>query len=158
MQTDDEQVQGTYPRVYKVDKATRRFFYGFAIFLVVFLGLTLLNLLGVMKKPAPLLGSALGDAAVAVIAVISVVSVERRVVLHEDAIEVAGVFSSRRLSRSEIRGRRVGKVPKLGASYYILVPADGSKPELKLPPFLHIEKCFFGWMSAIPEVTRAQRT
>ena len=135
--------------------------YGFGISLIIFfLGLNLLHLLGLMRRPEPLLSMALGDAAIVCVVVSMLVSVERRVILYEDAIEVAGVFSSRKLSRNEIRGRRMGKLPKNvgSASYYIIVPADGSKTELKLPPFLHVDKCFFTWMNAIPEVSPIQPT
>ena len=64
MHTKDEKGQETYPRIYKVDKATRCFFYGFGVFLIAFIVVTTpLHLLGVLRNPIPPLALALGEAA-----------------------------------------------------------------------------------------------
>jgi hypothetical protein len=61
----------------------------------------------------------------------------RRVVLHVDAIEVTWMLSSRRLSRAEILGYCVEKLKGRARGwgfYYVFLPVDTNKRELKLPP------------------------
>jgi hypothetical protein len=155
MKTEEKQIQKDYPRTYQMDKSARRFVHWFGIFLVVFfLGMTPLHLFGVMKNPMSPLTLTLTDALVIASVIWASLRANRRVILHEDAIEVAGRFVTRKLSRSEILGRRMGKLAWQagGGSYYIIVPADGSKKELRLPPFLNVDESFFAWMKAIPQV------
>jgi hypothetical protein len=155
MKTEEKQIQKDCPRTYQMDKSTRRFVHWFGIFLVVFfVGMTPLHLFGVMKNPMSPLTLALTDVFVIVGATWAFLRANRRVILYDDAIEVAGPFLTRKLSRSEILGRRMGKLAWQagGGSYYIIVPVDGSKKELKLPPFLNVDEFFFTWMKAIPQV------
>jgi hypothetical protein len=61
----------------------------------------------------------------------------RRVTLYEDGIEVSGLFSIRKLKRSEILGRRMGGTdPRSarGGSHYVIVPMGEAVRELRLPP------------------------
>jgi hypothetical protein len=67
----------------------------------------------------------------------------RKVILYQDAIEVCGWFSTRKLRRDEILGRRMGPISAQGGgSYYIIVPADESAGELGLPPHMTVDKVF----------------
>jgi len=144
-----------YPCTYKVDRTTRRFVHGFGIFLVAFfLVMTPLHLLGAMKHPLSLFQLALIDVSVAAFVVWASLRVERRVTLYEDGIEVAGWSYSRKLRRDQILGRRMGKLAWQagGGLYYIIVPSDRQKRELKLPVFLYVDKHFRAWIKEIPEV------
>lgn len=155
-----ESTQRGYPRTYRMDRSARRFFHGFALFIVVFfLGLTPLHLLHLIRNPIPPLSLTLIDIPVVAGAVWMSSRADRRVILEENSIEVAGWFGTRKLSRGEIRGRRMGKLPKRvgSSSFYIIVPADSGKAELKLPPLLHVDKCFFDWLETIPQVGSSQR-
>lgn len=83
----------------------------------------------------------------------------RRVVLYEDGIVVLGAFSTRTLKRNEILGRRMGKLAWQagGGSFYIIVPADRDAKELRLPPFLALDKYFFSWMKGMPMIESKRR-
>jgi hypothetical protein len=69
---------------------------------------------------------------------------------------VAGWFSSRKLTRGAILGSRMGKLPKRASNLlpYIIVPVEAGKRELKLPPLLHVDKDFYGWIKTIPEIRK----
>jgi hypothetical protein len=81
-------------------------------------------------------------------------SAHRRVILYEDGIDVSAWFSVRELKRSEILGRRMGKLAWQagGSSFYIMVPTDKAARELRLPSFLHMDKDFFSWMEGISSI------
>jgi hypothetical protein len=145
MKTEEQNIPKGYPRTYHIDASARRFVYGLGIFLIgLFLGVTPLHLLGLFKKSLDPLSLALMDALVIAVVIWACMRVNRRVILYEDAIELAQPFSRRRLGRDEILGRRTGQLPVQagGSSYYIIVPADGNQRELKMPAFLHVDKCF----------------
>ena len=119
--------QKNYPHMYRTVRAIRQFIHGLGIFLVaLFLGVTPLHLLGLMKHSLHPLQLALIDIQIVVFVIWASTRVERRVVLHEDGIEVAYWISSRKLAREKIRGRRMGKLSWRagGGSYYIIVPLD----------------------------------
>jgi len=65
----------------------------------------------------------------------------QRVTLYEDAIEVTGWLSTRKLMRDEILGYRIRVNPK-GGFQYIIAPMDRRKRALRLPIFLHTNKFF----------------
>jgi hypothetical protein len=144
-QEKKEQTQDRYPRTYRVNAGTRHFLNGLGILLVLFFALmTPLHILGVMKHPLGPLDLTLMDLLVAFGAAWMVMLVNRWVILYEDGIEVAGWFWKRTLRLDEIRGRRMGKTPKRAgaSSYYIILPVDKGKRELKLPPFLDVDRIF----------------
>ena len=109
------------------------------------MGLTPIHLLRLIRNPIPPLSLALIDIVVVAGAVWMSSRAGRRVILEENSIEVAGWFGTRKLGRGEIRGRRMGKLPKRvgSSSFYIIVPADASQPELKLPPPFTRGQIFF---------------
>jgi hypothetical protein len=79
----------------------------------------------------------------------------RRVVLHEDAIEVIGWFSARKLNRSEILGRRMeGTQSAYGPPHYVIVPMDEAVRVLGLPSRLRVDNDFRWWMDGIPKVPK----
>jgi hypothetical protein len=151
----DHQFDLQYPRTYQMQRDVRIFYRGFGAFLLVFMVvMTSLRLNGVMVvgPPIALHDEVLGDTFFAVLCVFMIAVADRRVVLYEDAIEVKTWVATRKLMRSEIRGRRTGTNGR--ASYYIIVPVDNSARNLKLPPMLHLDKAFFAWMKAIPHIDR----
>jgi hypothetical protein len=79
----------------------------------------------------------------------------RRVVLHEDGIEVLGWFSARKFNRGEILGRRMeGTRSVYGVAHYVIVPVDKAARVLRLPSCLHVDEDFRSWMDGIPKVTK----
>jgi hypothetical protein len=151
----DELERKKFPGTYRIVKSARHFFNGFAILLLVLFGVSaVLHLTGLMAHPLGHRDLALMDAIVALFAIWTGERVNRRVILHDDAIEVSGWWSKRRLGRGEIRAFRMGKLPVLagGGSYYVVVPRDAAKDELKLPPLLHTDSVFLAGISAIPRL------
>lgn len=124
-----------------------------AIFFFTFVAVGLLHLAGILEPPRSRLALALGEIPIAALSIWYWFSAHRRVVLYENAIEVIGWLSSRKLRREEILGRRMGR-PSVRVSYYVIVPLDKSQRELKLPPWLNMDKFFFSWMRTIPQIKR----
>ena len=143
-----------YPREYRVDASARRGLIGIGIVLAsFFFMMSALHIAGVMKKPlAP--GDIIVDIVSAAFAFWISAAASRRVILHENSIEVVEWFRTRKLTREEIRGYRMGQLAWQagGGSYYIVVPIDQHTRELKLPPFLHCDKPFYAWMRSIPHI------
>jgi hypothetical protein len=86
--------------------------------------------------------------------------VHRRVVLHDDAIEVLGWFSAHKLNRCEILGRRMGGTDPRnahGGPHYVIVPMDKTERVLRLPPDLKMDEDFRAWMESIPKITEGGR-
>jgi hypothetical protein len=143
-----------FPRIYRVEKYTRRIHYGFSLFLVAFFFImTVLHVEGFMRRPVSLTQLIAMNSFFVLFALLVCINVSRRVILYEDSIEVAGWLSTRKLARQEILGLRMGRLPLRagGTSYYIIVPLYERK-ELKLPPYLKVDKEFLSWMKAIPKI------
>jgi hypothetical protein len=145
-------VEKQYPRTYQMDASTRRFYRGMAIVLVALAVVPLLHLTGTVGPRSPLALAVIEVAFLAIPVWISFVT-SRRVILYEDAIEVAGWLSTARLRRDEILGRRMSRGYR-GGSYYIVVPHDRGARELKLPPFLHTDELFRAWMKNVPQLKK----
>jgi hypothetical protein len=146
-----------YPRTYQMERNARRFHNGFAIFLpTFFLVMTVLHATGFMDHPIPLRQNLAMDSLALLFGLFISSRANRKVTLSTDAIEVRGWFSTRRLECGEILGRRVGQISARGGggSFYIIVPANKNLRELKLPPYLNVDKFFFSWMSDIPKVAK----
>jgi hypothetical protein len=153
---NDELSQSSFPRQYRLDASMLYFFNGFPIFLVALFGvMTVLHLRGFMARPLAPFDLALMDSLVALFAIWGISWVNRRIILFEDAIQVSGWWSNRRLSREEIQGYRIGNLPIQygGSSYYIIVPVDSKKSDLRLPPFLQTDSTFHSWIKSIPHLT-----
>jgi hypothetical protein len=143
-----------YPRIYHVNSATRRVLNGFGIVLVSLAVITaVLHVLGVMKAPL-VVGDVLADFSLIAFAVWISSTVNRRVVMCENSIEVVGWFTHRKLLREQIQGYRMGRLAWQagGGSHYIVVPVDNPSGELKLPAFLDYDKPFHEWMKTIPHI------
>jgi hypothetical protein len=146
-----------FPRTYRIDLATRRFFQGFAIFLVIFFSaMTCLHLTGVFARPLSHGDLVWMNLLVVLYAIWSISWANRVVILNEQSIEITGWFGKRALQRGEIEGVRMGRLPVTagGTSYYIIVPTDRGKRELKLPPFLHTDQQFRSWIASLPRLGR----
>ena len=145
----------SFPRQYRLDSSMQYFFNGFPMLLVVFFGaMTVLHLSGFMARPLAPIDLVLMDSLVVVFAIWGISWANRRIILFEDAIEISGWWSKRRLSRGEIRGCQMGKLPIQygGSSYYIIVPVDSNKSNLRLPPFLVTDSIFHSWIESIPHL------
>lgn len=149
-----------YPRTYTVRADTLRALDAVAgIPVALVIAITLLQLAGLVAKPMR------PDALLAAGFVAGVLTVamwnlnHRRVLLYEDSIAVRSWLSCRRLNQTEILGRRMGKLPWQagGGSFYIIVPLDSSRRELRLPPFLHLDQDFLGWIRKIPVLDEQPR-
>lgn len=153
--SDENQSDHGFPRIYAMDKDARRTARALGIFLLaLFLVLTLVDLLGWVRNPPPLYANVVGISGIAIIVIGLFLRVNQRVILYENAIEVNGWLFSRKLNRQEIRGWRTGDLPKRigGASYYILVPMNAGVRELRLPPFLQVDKHFQNWIDTLSNV------
>jgi hypothetical protein len=144
-----------YPRAYSVDARTRRALDAVAVApLALVIAVSLLDVAGLVNKAlTPFALFAMGILAT-LYALLFSRSAHRRVILYEDGIDVSAWFSVRELKRSEILGRRMGKLAWQagGSSFYIMVPTDKAARELRLPSFLHMDKDFFSWMEGISSI------
>ncbi len=148
-----EQVEKQYPRTYQMDASTRRFYRGMAIVLFALAVAPLFHLTGIIDGPRSHLALAVVEVAFLAIPVWISFLTARRVILYEDAIEVAGWLSTAKLRRDEILGRRMSRGYR-GGSYHVVVPLDRGARELKLPPFLHTDELFRAWMKTVPQLKK----
>jgi hypothetical protein len=149
--------QPGYPRTYQTSRNALWFNKGFAIFLPgFFFVMTILHAVGFMRHPLPLKTMLWMDFSAALSALLISSRANQKVILYQDAIEVRGWLSTRKLRREEIHGRRMGRISAQGGggSCYIIVPADESAGELGLPPHMTVDKLFFSWMGDIPKVAK----
>ena len=149
-----------YPRVYSVDARTRRDVYAIALSpLVLTVAVGLLHVTGLVSKavtPSALL--VMGFVA-GLWALLLSSPAHRRVVLHEDGIEVLGWFSARKLKRSEILGRHLGRTdPRnvYSGNHYVIVLVDKAVRELRLPPNLIVDEDFRSWIDGVPKITNGR--
>jgi hypothetical protein len=155
MKVEESKSEWGYPRTYRIDQSTCRFFEGLAFFLVVLFSIaTCLQLMRVFARPLSHRDLAWIDLSVALFALWCVWWAKRLVVLDEQSIEMTGWFWKRKLRRDEISGIRMGHLPYTygGSSYYIVVAADRSKKNLNLPPFLHTDQQFQSWIQTLPQL------
>ena len=139
------------PCVYRMEERTR---HAVNLLLVALAGLFLfLNVLP-LAQGGSLGGLVLVDLAMAALLVWVGSSTNKRVILHRDAIEVAGWFYSRKLSFAEIRGRQTTANARLPGYAYIFVPSDNSKRKIVLPRYLCTDQIFRDWIKTIPKVPR----
>jgi hypothetical protein len=122
-----------YPRTYSLDARTRRAFIAIGVApLALVIAVAILKMTGVVSNTLSSIALLSAGLVAGLYGLIISGSVHRRVILYEDGITVWSWFSSRRLSRSEILGKRMGKLA------WQVVPVDRSAKELRLPPFLHV--------------------
>jgi hypothetical protein len=145
-----------FPRVYRVNQRTRHTVNFLLVTLAgLFLFLTVLQLARFDYRRSSPSDLIFIDVTVAALVVWLGSAFHRRVILHQDAIEVAGWFCRRKLDFMEIRGRQTTANSSLPYGYaYVLVPSDISKRKLVLPPFLHTDQNFRDWIKTIPKVPR----
>lgn len=143
-------------RVYRVDERTRR---AVNFFLVavggLFLSVTILYFAGVLRHRGSLGGLLWTDVMIVALVLFLGSGYNKRAVLHQDSIEVAGWFYSRTLNFTEIRGRQTTANSRLPYGYgYILIPSDHRKRKLVLPHYLHTDQFFRDWIKTVPKVPR----
>ncbi len=145
-----------FPRTYRVDARTRQAVNFLLVALAgLFLFFTVLQLARVGSRRSSLGDLIFVDGTIAAILVWLGSGYNKRVILHEDAVEVAGWFYSRRLNFAEIRGRQTSGSSRFPSGYaYIFVPFDEGKRKLVLPPYLHTDQIFRDWIKTIPKIRR----
>ena len=145
-----------YPRVYSTDARARRDKEAIGLApLGVIIAVSLLQAAGLVYKPFPPLALFAAAVLAGLCALLNSRWTRRRVILHEDGIELLGVFSNRKLNRSEILGRRMGGTDPRnahGGAHYIIVPIDKAVRVLRLPP-LKMDEDFRAWMKSVPKIT-----
>jgi hypothetical protein len=143
-------------RIYRVHVRTRRIVNTLLLVLVsFFLFPTVRQIVGIGPHSGHLSDLVFFDLIFAALVAWLGSSCNKRVILHQDSIEVAGWFYSRKLSFSEIRGRQTTANSRLPYGYaYVFVPTDSSKRKLILPPNLHTDQFFRDWIKTIPKVPR----
>lgn len=156
MVSDLSAVNRGSPRVYRVDPRTRHTINFFIVALSgLFFSLTILYATGVLHFRGKISGMLLADLMIAVIVLFLGSGYNKRAILYEDSIEVAGWFYSRKLNFPEIRGRQTIANRGIYSGFaYMLVPADAGKRKLVLPPYLHTDEFFREWIKTIPIVPR----
>jgi len=144
-----------YHRTYTIDAATRQRIRGVALLLPM---VALVGTAGQLLGPIHRSLSAAGMIVVGGASVLFVFSLwlgtNRRVIIDADAIHVTGwTTQMRTLTRDQIRGRRMGRGGRYRqTAYYIIVPIDQTKGELRLPLYLHTDRQFHDWMAGIPKI------
>ena len=104
------QTQHGGPHIYRVKQTTRRFLYGLSLLLVAFFFvMTVVHLEGFMRRPLSLSQLIAIDSFFTLFALLVCANASRRVLVYENAIEVAGWLSTRKLLRQDILGRRMGR-------------------------------------------------
>ena len=144
------------PRVYRTDERTRHAvnFFLFALS-GLFFSLTVLYATGILHFRGRISGMLWADLAIVVIVLFLGSGYNKRAILREDSIEVAGWFYTRKLNFAEIRGRQTTGNKGIYSGYaHMLVPSDNGKRKLVLPPYLHEDQFFRDWLKAIPMVPR----
>jgi len=142
-----------YPRTYSVHASTLRGLDAAAtIPLALVIAFSILQLAVPMAEPVSGIDLFVAGFIAALYTVLLCNLNHRRVILYEDGIAVRSWVSSRRLNRTDILGRRMGRLAWQagGGSSYIIVPVDKSAKELRLPPFLRLDTHFHSWMKGIP--------
>jgi hypothetical protein len=79
------------------------------------------------------------------------------VTISPDAIEFETLWSRKRLSASEIRGRREYETTDsdgVKTQYVKLEPFDGQKPAIEFTRFFNFDTTFYEWLSQFPKVER----
>jgi hypothetical protein len=145
-----------YPRVYIVDARVRRAGNAIALSpLALTISVGFLSLAGLTYKPVTPSALLVMGLVAGLWALLLASPAHRRVVLHEDGIEVLGWFSVRKLNRSEILGRRMeGTRSVYGGAHCVIVPVDKAVKVLRLPTHLNEDKDFRAWMDGIANLTK----
>jgi hypothetical protein len=82
-------------------------------------------------------------------------SYNKRVILHQESIEVVGWFYSRKLYFAEIRGRQTTRNSgPYGYPAHVFLPSDSQTRKLILPAFLCTDEYFRAWIKTIPKLPR----
>lgn len=140
------------PRVYRTDARTRHAvnFFLFALS-SLFFSLSILYATGILHFRGRISGMLWADLAIVVIVLFLGSGYNKRAILREDSIEVAGWFYTRKLNFADIHGRQTtGNKGIYSGFSHILVPSDPAKRKLGLPPYLHEDQFFRDWLKAIP--------
>lgn len=143
-----------FPRTYRVDARARHMVNGFLLLFVgFFVLLTAWQLMRTGSRPGSARNLIFSDVGVAVLSAWLASSYNKRVILQQEAIEVAGWFYRRKLKFSEIRGWQTTGSSAWPSGYaYIFVPVDRGKRQLALPTFLHTDRIFREWLETIPKI------
>jgi hypothetical protein len=143
-----------FPRTYRMDARARRVVNGF---LVVIAGFFLFFTMLQVAHGGPLHDLIVLDLVVTAWVPWIGSACNKRVILHQDAIEVVSWFYSRKLSFAEIRGRKTRTTGSSRRAFpygYVLVPSDKSKRRLVLPAHLHTDQFLRDWIETIPKIPR----
>jgi hypothetical protein len=142
------------PHIYRTDERTRHTvnFFLFALS-GLFFSLTVLYATGVLHFRGSISGMLWVDLMMGMIVLFLGSGYNKRAILYEDSIEVAGWFYSRKLNFAEIRGRQTIANRGIYSGYaFMLVPSDNGIRKLVLPPYLHTDQFFRDWIKEIPIV------
>lgn len=143
-----------YPRTYGASFGWKLFFAGFGI--VSGLGGIAGLVLPVLYLPHDQSGaiwplSAISAGFAAFGAYMVLIALMYRVVLTADGVELTEPFRSRRLSCSEIQGRRILRTQQ-GLRTLVLVPKEGAGKKLKISLMLKTDQAFDAWIARFPDL------
>ncbi|MFZ6875680.1 hypothetical protein ACO0LF_26740 [Undibacterium sp. Di27W] len=145
-------LQASYPREYRLSLSWRLIALSLAIILIVggMAGALLTTLEGQGLGNSPiLLVVALILSAMGVFLLIDVL--KYKIVLQHDAIEVHKMFSSRRLLRSQLQGRRLVRRHNAPEEIF-LIPLDPQEKKIQIARMLNTDAAFQSWMDGITDL------
>ncbi|SRR5579871_2388119 len=144
-----------FPRVYRVDERTRHTVNFLLVAIAaLFLSLTVLYWAEILPHRGSLGGLLWIDLMVVGLVLLLGSGYNKRAILNEDSIEVAGWFYRRKLNFTDIRGRQTTANSRLPGYAHTLLPSDQSKRTLVLPIYLHTDQFFRDWIRTIPKIPR----
>ncbi len=79
------------------------------------------------------------------------------VTIFPDAIELRTLWSTKKLSLDQIRGRRESEITDaegLKTQYIKLEPLDSRQPALELQRFFNFDDKFYEWINRVPDLKR----
>lgn len=145
-----------FPRAYRVNGGTRHSINFLLCALTgLFLFFTVMGLIQDrfrLSSVAPLLTM---DVVMGALILVAGSANNKRVILHPDALEVAGWFRTRKLYFTEIRGRQTTANARSVYGYaHIFVPTDDRKRKLFVTARLQTDQFFRDWIKTVPKIPR----
>jgi hypothetical protein len=144
------------PHVYRPGKGWLMFTVGVGVAMII-LGIISITIIsfpapGVQVRAPIWIGYLFCSIAISMGGFIAAGMIANRVFLYTDAIEVAGLFNSRRLERREIGAKMVMAA---GCLTYVLYPWSKDKKRLMVGVVFPLDAAFRDWMEGIPDADKA---
>ncbi|MGO9486182.1 MAG: hypothetical protein ACLPX9_16630 [Rhodomicrobium sp.] len=154
----------TYPRVYRIG-GTRKIVYlllGGAALAggLAFAAWIATHLESVMKDPAWFVPFVLCGLVLLFGAAMAVSTLNYRLILRADEIELCSLLSRRTMRRADVAGRRAQTIVLHGIftmPYLFLVPKDDRTKKLRILYVIETDAVLEGWLASLPDLDKRQR-